>query len=238
MIILYYIKRTENVIFLVFQIMKGLSITEVENLLGSIPESQAYDSEEGGDNDAEDNLPIKPSTPRSPMKRPRPEHDNGGTSLARKESSDCEFSSEDSDDDASAIPNLKESSNSESPQVTDNVVILETSSSEGESEVAGGQPGYKLVKTGKISEHFKRVSFHKGYSPKVDINGKSPSQIFSLFYCAMVWKHTVNNYSKYKGKCKLNKDKNWMSHLQFRSRLANELIGHMFQCWYLSSKHN
>jgi hypothetical protein len=81
------------VIVLVFQIMKGLSITEVGNLLSSISESQAYDSEEEGDDDAEDNIPIKPSTPRSPMKRPYPKHDNGGTSSARKVSSDCEFSS-------------------------------------------------------------------------------------------------------------------------------------------------
>jgi hypothetical protein len=173
--------------------MKGLSITEVENLLGCISESQAYDCEEESDDDAEDNLPIKPSTPRSPMKRPCPEHDNGGTSLARKESCDCEFSSEDSDDDASAIPNLTESSNSESPQVTDNIVIPETSSSKGESEDADGQPGYNWAKTGKMAEHFKRVSFHKGYGPKVNINGKSSLQIVFLFFCAMLWKHIVNS---------------------------------------------
>jgi hypothetical protein len=192
------------VIFLVFQIVKGLSINEVENLFGSISGSQAYDSEGGGDDDAEDNLPIKPSTPRSPMKRLHPEHDNGGTSSACKDSSDCKFSSEDSDDHASAIPNLMESSNFESLQVTENIVIPETSSSEGESEDADGQPGYKWVKTGKMPEHFKRVSFYEGYGPKVDINGKSTLQILSLFFCAMVWKNTVDQSNLYANNLRQN----------------------------------
>ena len=211
--------------------MRGLTSKQIEEELEAITDHQVYDSEEGGDDDAEDFLPVE--SVGSPCKRRRTvdiatlgSADYSGTSVASRCTSKpvCKKTEEKSgdeevfvDDDSVVDPDytprddLSESSDSScietymQPEVdtttTNNlpIIIDESSDSDSESELQlqNIAPEFSWRKQGTAPQIFGNASFQQPFGPKININDKSPSEIFFLFFTTAVWQHIVEQSNHY-----------------------------------------
>ncbi|XP_068082024.1 uncharacterized protein [Anabrus simplex] len=115
--------------------MKGLSKDEVEDLLISISENQAYETDDGGDDDADDGIPVIPSHSR--CKR-------------QKNNKDIGLSLE---DDSAVDPNfMPNASDTTKPA---GIIIPESSSESEEDDQLTPADQYHWTKLGKMPDEFK-----------------------------------------------------------------------------------